>query len=223
MKEGLTGHLRIAVIPTALSLVPVLTTPCRQRHPALQFTVLSCPSARILEMLENLEVDAGITYLNHEPLGRLQTVPLYTERYQLITTEGAQFADRASVTWADLAQIPLCLLTSDMQNRRIMDRLMRNAGAEPNAALESDSQVTLLAHVLTGHWASVLPEHIAATLALAPQLRCVPVEMGLGEKHEVGLVLPQHEPLPVLAAALLAEARLVAAKPELDRILLSQH
>jgi DNA-binding transcriptional LysR family regulator len=223
MKDGLTGHLRIAVIPTALSLVPVLTTPCRQRHPDLQFTVLSCPSARILEMLENLEVDAGITYLNHEPLGRVQAVPLYTERYQLITTEGARFADRTSVTWADLGQIPLCLLTADMQNRRIMDKMMRDAGAEPNAALESNSQVTLLAHVLTGHWATVLPEHIAATLALAPRLRCIPVDMGAGEKHEVGLVLPQHDPMPVLAAALLAEATLTATHGGFDRSLLSQH
>ena len=144
MKAGLTGHLRIAVIPTALAMVPVLTTPCRRRHPALQFTVLSCPSSRILEMLENLEVDAGITYLNNEPLGRLQAVPLYTERYRFITTEGALFADRPSVTWAELSQVPLCLLTPDMQNRRIMDRLMRDAGVEPRAALESNSQVTLL-------------------------------------------------------------------------------
>src|SRR5271165_4225881 len=100
MREGLTGHLRIAVIPTALAMVPVLTTPCRRRHPGLQFTILSCASARVLEMLENLEVDAGITYLNNEPLGRAQTVPLYTERYRFITTAGAPLADREAVSWA---------------------------------------------------------------------------------------------------------------------------
>ena len=36
-------------------------------------------------MLENLEIDAGITYLENEPLGRVTTVPLYAERYKLIT------------------------------------------------------------------------------------------------------------------------------------------
>jgi DNA-binding transcriptional LysR family regulator len=210
MKEGLSGHLRIAVIPTALTMVPVLTTPCRLRHPALQFTVLSCASARILEMLENLEVDAGITYLQNEPLGRVQSVPLYAERYQFITTEGAPLAERHAVSWAELGQVPLCLLTPDMQNRRIMDRLMREAGVTPNAALESNSQVTLLAHVLTGRWATVLPEHLAETLALAPRLRCIPVSTAPGEVQEIGLVLPHHDPMPVLAAALLAEARLVA-------------
>ncbi len=130
--------------------------------------MLSCTSARMLEMLENLEVDAGITYLNNEPLGRVRTVPLYTERYRFITQRGARFADRAEVTWAELGDVQLCLLTPDMQNRRIMDRLMRGAGVEPRAALESNSQITLLAHVLTGHWATVLPEHVAETLALSP-------------------------------------------------------
>jgi DNA-binding transcriptional LysR family regulator len=225
MRDGLSGHLRIAVIPTALAMVPTLTTPCRRRHPALQFTILSCPSSRILEMLENLEVDAGITYLNNEPLGRVQTVPLYIERYRFITTEGAPLADRDAVTWAELGQVRLCLLTPDMQNRRIMDRQMREAGVEPRAALESNSQLTLLAHVLSGHWATVLPEHVAETMALSPRLRCIPVAHGTAAPYEVGLVLPHHDPLPLLAAALLAEARLVSpgALPNADRRSLSPH
>ncbi len=210
MREGLSGHLRIGVIPTALTLVPMLTTPCRAHHPALQFTVLSCPSSRILEMLENLEIDAGITYLDNEPLGRVLTVALHVERYRFITVEGAPLADRTEVSWAELAQVELCLLTPDMQNRRIMDGLMRAAGAAPRVALESNSQIGLLAHVLSGKWATVLPEHMAQTLALSPRLRCIAVTPGPGGVHQVGLVVPQHEPMPLLAAALLAEARLLA-------------
>jgi DNA-binding transcriptional LysR family regulator len=230
MREGLTGHLRIGVIPTALAMVPMLTTPCRQRHPALRFTILSSPSIRILEMLENMEIDAGMTYLNNEPLGRVQTVPLYAERYRFITADTALFAGRQNVSWAELSQVKLCLLTQDMQNRRIMDRLMRAAGVEPDVALESNSQVTLLAHVLSGGWATVLPEHIAATLALAPLLRCIPVTQAPGADpvtaYEVGLVVPQHDPMPALSAALLAQARLLEGKPGFfadDRISLSQH
>jgi DNA-binding transcriptional LysR family regulator len=74
--------------------------------------------------------------------------------------------------------------------------------------LESNSQVTLLAHVISGEWATVLPESIADTLALAPRLRCIPVAPA-GTAYDVGLVLPQHEPMPLLAAALMAEARLL--------------
>ncbi len=211
MRTGLSGHLRIAVIPTALAMVPALTEPCLKRHPALQFTILSCTSAEILQMLANLEVDAGITYLNNEALGRVRTVPLYTERYRFITTAEGALGDRETVAWAELSHARLCLLTPDMQNRRIMDQLMRGAGAEPRAALESNSQVTLLAHVLTGRWATVLPERVAQALVLSPRLRCIPI-VEPDATYEIGLVLPHREPMPALAAALLAEARLLTRR-----------
>ncbi len=212
-RSGLTGHLRIAVIPTALAMVPVLTVPCLDRHPGLQFTILSCTSNRVLAMLDNLEVDAGITYLGNEALGRVRAVPLYTERYQLITSEGGAFADRAAVAWAELAGVTLCLLTPDMQNRRIMDRLMRGAGIEPRAVLESDSQVTLLAHVLTGRCATVLPERLASVLADLPRLRRIPL-VEPDASYGIGLVVPDHDPMPVLGAALLAEARRIGHQSE---------
>lgn len=73
-------------------------------------------------MLENLEADAGLTYIDNEPLGRLRAVPLYTEQYRLLTSENSPLGERESVTWAEVGRIPLCLLTPDMQNRRIIDQ-----------------------------------------------------------------------------------------------------
>jgi len=211
MRGALSGHVRLAVIPTALAMVPQLTAACLRRYPALEFTILSCTSIQILEMLENLEIDAGISYLDNEALGRVKTAPLYTERYLLITADPALFAGREAVGWGELGQVKLCLLTPDMQNRRIMDRLMRDAGVEPLPAIESNSQITLIAHVLTGQWATVLPESIAETLALSPRLRCLAIGTEAGT-YEVGLVLPDREPMPLLAAALLAEARLLGGR-----------
>ncbi|GAC1347753.1 MAG: LysR family transcriptional regulator [Acetobacteraceae bacterium] len=208
MRAGLSGHLRLAVIPAALAMVPRLTQPCLERHPALQFTILSCTSNQILQMLADLEIDAGITYLGNEALGRVQAVPLYTERYELVTAVGTPLSERSSVAWAELGAVSLCLLTADMQNRRITDRLMRGAGVEPRATLDSNSQLALLAHVLTGRWATILPEDLGATLASAPTLRRIPL-VEPAATHEIGLVFPEREPMPVLAAALMAEAKLL--------------
>src|SRR5712672_1111262 len=77
LKRGLAGHLRIAAIPTALAMAAALTTPYRARHPNVRFTILSRTSVEVLNALENLEVDAGLTYINNEPLGRVTSVPLY--------------------------------------------------------------------------------------------------------------------------------------------------
>ena len=208
MRAGLCGHIRLAVVPTALTMTPMLTGPVLQRHPALRFTILSCNSDRIRRMLDGLEVDAGVTYLGTEILGRVRTVPLYLERYRLVTTAGGPLGDRETVRWSELAEVRLCLLTPDMQNRRIVDQLMRGAGVEPRALLEADSQAALLAHVSSGGWATVLPEGVAETLASGPRLRRLPL-VEPEATYQIGLVVPDQEPFPLLASALLAEARLL--------------
>ena len=52
----------------------------------MRFTILSRTSTEMLSLLENLEVDAGLTYIDNEPLGRVRAVPLYHEQYRLLTS-----------------------------------------------------------------------------------------------------------------------------------------
>ena len=211
LRQGLTGQLRIAAIPTTLAMVASLTTPFRARHPDVRFTILSRTSIEILSALENLEIDAGLTYLDNEPLGRVNAVPLYHERYQLLTAADAPLGDRKTVTWAEVAQVPLCLLTPDMQNRRIIDALLRAAGGEPQPTLESNSMIALFAHVRTGRWASVMPAQLAETLGLTATIRAIPI-VEPEAMHTVGLVVPMREPMTPLTAALVAEARRLAVR-----------
>jgi DNA-binding transcriptional LysR family regulator len=210
LKHGLTGQLRIAAIPTALAMVASLTTPYRARHPGVRFTILSRSSIEILTLLENLEIDAGITYLDNEPLGRVNAVPLYRERYSLLTAADAPLGDRDRVTWAEVARLPLCLLTPDMQNRRIIDGLLRAAGGDAEPTLESNSMIVLFAHVRTGRWASIMPARLAETLGLPANIRTIPIAEP-DATHAVGLVVPVREPTTPLIAALVAEAQRLAA------------
>jgi DNA-binding transcriptional LysR family regulator len=209
LRHGLTGRLRLAAIPTALAMVAALTTPFRERHPNVQFTIWSRTSADVLALLENLEIDAGVTYLDNEPLGRVNTIPLYRERYRLLTSADAPLGNRDEVSWAELADVPLCLLTPDMQNRRIIDRLLKTAGADSRPMLESDSMILLFAHVRTGRWASVMPAKLAETLGLTDTMRAIPI-VDPDEVHTIGLVVPEREPMTPLVKALVAEAQLVA-------------
>ncbi|MEP9348082.1 LysR family transcriptional regulator [Xanthobacter sp. KR7-225] len=213
LKRGLSGPLRIAAIPTALPMVAALTTPFRERHPDVRFTVISRTSIEILNHLENLEIDAGLTYLDNEPLGKVNTVPLYRERYRLVTSPSARFGDRAQVSWAEVAELPLALLTPDMQNRRIVDSLLAAAGGPPKPTLESNSMIVLFTHVRTGYWASVMPAMLADSLGLTTLVRSIPiVEPEIS--HSIGLVVPHREPTTPITAALVAEARRIAPKLE---------
>jgi len=206
---GLSGRLRLAAIPTALAMVAALTTPYREKHPNVQFTIYSRTSIEILDLLDNLEIDAGITYLENEPIGRVSNVPLYREHYRLLTSADAPLGNRDSVTWAEVAQVPLCLLTPDMQNRRIIDRLLKGAGGESRPTLESDSMILLYSHVRTGRWASVMPAKIADTLGLTDTIRAIPITQPKAVQT-IGLVVLQREPMTPTTAALVAEARRLA-------------
>ena len=209
LKRGLAGEIKIAAIPTALAMTAMLTTPYRARHPDVRFKVYSRNSAEVFRLLENLEVDAGLTYLDNEPLGRVNAIPLYPEEYRLLTSPEGTLGRRERVTWSEVGRIPLCLLTPDMQNRRIIDGLLRAAGTEAAPTLESNSMIVLFAHVRTGKWSSIMPAMLAETLGLTDSVRSIPI-VDPAVTHLVGLVVPHREPMTPLVAALVAEARSLA-------------
>src|ERR1043165_3317451 len=99
LKRGLTGRLRIAVIPAALPMTATVTGPLYARHPDVQFTILSRPAHDIPALLENLDIDAAITYVDAELHNGFRAIPLYRERYQLLTTRDSPVARRETVTW----------------------------------------------------------------------------------------------------------------------------
>ena len=160
-------------------MVETLTTPFRARHPEVQFSVLSRTSIEILAHLENLEIDAGLTYLDNEPLGRVTAIPLYRERYRLLVAADAPLGDRQTVTWTEVAQVPLCLLTPDMQNRRIIERLLRDTGIDPHITLRirlDDPSLLARTHGPLGE------RHAGAAGCVAWPYRCV----ALNSDHRPG-------------------------------------
>src|SRR5438046_7944571 len=171
-----------------------LTTPFRARHPDVRFRIRSCTSSDVLGLLENLEGDAGLSYIENEPIGNVRTIPLYNESYRLLTARDAMFGDREQVTWKEVGQVPLCLLTPDMQNRRIIDRALTSVGVEATPTLTSNSLLVLYTHVKTGRWASGMPAKLAETLGLADSVRSIPVVDSVLH-FSLGLVIPQRDPM----------------------------
>jgi DNA-binding transcriptional LysR family regulator len=206
MREGLVGQLRIGAIPVTLPIVPLLTTPFACRHGRTDIQVVSLTSISIQRNLDDFSLDAGITYLDNEPLARVRCLPLYRERYVLLTQRGGTLGDRSAVTWSEAASQPLCLLTPDMQNRRILDMHFREAGAEVHAVVETNSLVTLWSHLRFGHWSSVVPHTFLLLLAERDGLAAIPLTEP-DASHLIGVVASDRDPLPPVAHALLNVAR----------------
>ena len=79
------------------------------------------------------------------------------------------------MTWAEVSQLPLCLLTPDMQNRRIIDQHLAEAGTVARPTLELNSMIVLFSHIRTGKWASIMPLNLAETFGFAEPIRAIPI------------------------------------------------
>lgn len=213
IKSGLSGRLRLAVIPTAIATVTDLTIPFHERHPDVRLSIHSCTSNEILRRLDNFEADIGVTYLGNEPVGRNRTVALYQEHYHLLTSSKPPLDQRKTITWAEIGQIPLGLLASDMQNRRIINRLLQSTGAGNPPILESNSLIALLSHVQAGLLSCVLPETLVRLLGPQAGVRAIPIVAPV-EVQTIGLILPEREPVSPLVAALLAIAQTRPTQPD---------
>ncbi len=200
-EDGPRGILRIGVIPSATPVAGKLCFKLAGKYPHLKPQVLSLSSKAIEKGLKEFSIDAGISYLDSVSDATKTTLPLFKERYCLVADPAlVGFAETgSSITWREAADLPLCLLTSDMQNRRIIDETFKVAGKVPEARFEANSFNAILALVREGAFAAVLPgEQVDAGLTgkLAVLDLVDPVVRSV-----IGLIVPDRQPmLPVTMA-----------------------
>nr|WP_202501606.1 LysR family transcriptional regulator [Streptomyces sp. SID5785] len=207
LRNGLSGRLRIGSIPTASGAVSLLTGPFCTAHPLVTVDVLTdLQSVDVFRLLQNFEIDAGITYLHKELPDGVRALPLYQERYVLLTTAAEGPAHRRSATWAEASRLPLCLLTGSMQGRRVLDEVFAGVGLRPSPRIETDSVGALFAHVRTGQWASVVPQAWLHVFGVPHGMQALPL-IEPSAAVPVGLVVSDREPGSVMARALVELAR----------------
>ncbi|MFJ3670211.1 LysR substrate-binding domain-containing protein [Streptomyces sp. NPDC090106] len=218
LRGGLTGVLRLGVVPTAVPVASLLTTPFCERHPRAGVTLHSLSSQEIRTGLAAFELDAAMTYLDDDTLRHVRRLPLYEERYVLLTPSDGPLAGAARARWSQAATLPLCLLNSRMRNRRIIDECFAADGAKAAPAVESDSVAGLYAHLPGGRWSSVISHAWLHMFGVPDGMRVVPLT-GPAHGPRVGLVVARSEPESVLAEALLAVAREAGVRDALDDLL----
>lgn len=201
----LGGRLMLGAIPSALPHAGPLTSAFHARHPGVAITVESMTSIDIQRALDSFDLHAGLTYLDNEPLQHVRSLPLFTERHHLLAPADGPLAGRTTMSWSEAGELPLALLTPDMQGRRIVDAVFRDLGTVPAPVLESNSIVTLLGHVRAGGGCAVVPEGYVRQMPESDILALKLIEPAV--EHSIGLVVGDREPMAPLAEALLQVAR----------------
>ena len=208
-KGALVGRLNIGAVPTALTFAAGVPAQLHLAHPGLAIRLLSMSSSDIIRGIEDFTLDAGITYLDDGALGSLKTVSLYDEHYVLLVPPTLAPRQTGTVTWLEAAKLPLCLLTSNMRNRQIIDEIFASVGATPEPVMETNAFVAALTQVANGALATIAPALLADTLPIAEgsvRLRLVDPEAA----RSIGLVMAGRDPEPPALRAFADVVRVMA-------------
>ncbi|OBJ70574.1 LysR family transcriptional regulator [Mycobacterium sp. 1274756.6] len=207
LQSGLTGRLRLGVIPAAASTVAAITDPFCTAHPLVRVQLeTSLRSAEIVDRLRRFELDAGIIYPDRQDTADLLVVPLYRENHVLIAGAELLTGQPAPLSWADAVQLPLCLLAPGMRGRHLVDDALAGLGLTATPRLETDSIAALIAQVGTGRWASIVPQSWLRALRPPAGVRAVLLD-DPPISAPVVLVTAADEPGSVLTRALVQTAR----------------
>jgi DNA-binding transcriptional LysR family regulator len=205
MQQGLGPNVRIAAMPSAMPIIASLTAPFQIRHPNVRFTLITRTADEITKLLHEREIDAGVRYVAGESLDEVEELPLYREEYLLLTTVDGPFGRCDQIAWSQVAPLPLCLFTSNLQHRRIVDSAMRRAGVRASPTIETDSILALTTHVLTGNWVSVVSSLVIKAIDLSGPLRVIPISEPT-ITNMIGLVVSRRYPMPPTVVRLLDAA-----------------
>jgi DNA-binding transcriptional LysR family regulator len=145
----------------------------------------------------------------------VRKVPLYHERYVFAARRGHPAAANATITWKEAAAERLCLLSEDMQNRRIINKVAASIGVDIKPDVVSNSFLAILSHLRRGGWASIIPHTFAHLFAGAGELVAVDIVEPV-HSQAIGLVLSDREPLSPMSAALLSSIANVDFERDLE-------
>lgn len=157
------GSLQLGVVPTAFPVAARFAAQLRKIHPGIAPVIRSLSSQEIELGLENLSLDLGLGFMDRlkQRGQRFELLPQYTECYFLVRrATGAgrtQLRMGPAMTWQQAACLSLCLLTTDMHNRSIVDSAFSGLGLQVKPAIETNSILALALSVVAGDVCSVLP------------------------------------------------------------------
>jgi DNA-binding transcriptional LysR family regulator len=204
MRENYEGRMRLGAMPNSSPVLPLLSHLLAQTHPGVEVDIRFLGIEETKLGLSNYALDVGITYLQQQELEGLETLPIYVESLSLLVPDTDTYRERTSITWAEAAELPLCLLDPSMHERRIVDEAFAKVGKNPRPRVVcSDSILNLIFHVMFAELVTVIPKHFIRMPGEFPGVRALDlVEPEITQ--QVGLVWSPSEPVMPMASVMVS-------------------
>ena len=160
-----TGALILGAVPTAEPIAARFAAMLQARHPGVRPVVRIMSSPDIEAGLDNLSLDLGLGFTDRPRPANFMAMPQYAEHYFWVSkaspassqTRSAGLHIGQPMTWQEAAQSPLCLMTPEMHNRRIVDAAFAQAGSPVTPVMETSSILTLALSLMSGSVSCIMP------------------------------------------------------------------
>ncbi len=168
------GRLRMATFASAASsVVPLAIAAFRDRHPAVELTVVMADPVDSIPRLRAGELDLA---LSHDaltdpdrPLGNvpvsvsgLELIRLFDDPMYMAMPTGHRLAELPELGLADLREEPWMLATPNTcPDSRLFLRACHAAGFEPRIAFQNDDYQAILGFVAAGVGLALIPDMVA--------------------------------------------------------------
>lgn len=213
---NLTGSLKIALSPVAMTITSLLTAPFSEQYPEITLTVLCKTMPEIERGLKEFQYDIGVTYVDGLTLPGLRTYHLYDEAYYLLVPNGHYLSGRASIDWLEVGSLPLCLLSPNLHNRVILDSIFESVGVVPQAVIETNCSLGLFAHMRSGNWLTIVPHSYFYLLGDWVFIRSIPIVNPV-TTATIGMAIHDREPLAPAVRAFIEVAEEAKIAKQLER------
>ncbi|MBE9914253.1 LysR family transcriptional regulator [Paenibacillus donghaensis] len=207
IENGLQGTLSIGSVFSCISLIPQKIGDFREKYPRVHFKILEGDHYTLGEYLENRSIELVITRLpfesNYDP-GKYSVLPLPSDPFVVVMPrQWEAYHAQTSLPMKGLADMPLLALKSDKTIRlheRIVDEC-RRFGFEPNTICECSSVAIIIALVVAGIGATILPKSVMSSFPIS-EIRMLDLP-DTSFQSEVGIVWLKNRYLSKSAQALI--------------------
>ncbi|GAB3976219.1 LysR family transcriptional regulator [Actinoallomurus acanthiterrae] len=164
---GEHGTVTIATLPSvAAVLLPRVLSAFHEQHPGITVRILDGLAGTVTGHLLDGDADLAITIPDGAP-PRMRRRALALDRFFAALPPGHRLAERATLTWSDLAPQPFVAIGADSSVRMFTDAAFATAGVSAAQVVEAANVATVGGLVAAGLGVSALPALVQALMSFA--------------------------------------------------------
>jgi LysR family cyn operon transcriptional activator len=153
------GSVTFGVVASLISsLMPVLSR-FQIEYPGIHLNVLELPTGELERQVRDGELAFGVAY-GPGSAEQVEWEDLLQEELALIVTPHHELARQPAVSFAEIAQIPIALLTRGYVSRKLIDAAFAEAMCTPHVSIEMNSIDAMLQMVASTGLATVLTTRV---------------------------------------------------------------